>query len=86
MSDGGKGSKPRPLSVSNDEYANRWDAIFGRDQKAKQEEALDALSKANQELGLYDDAYEFEDKITRNNAETQQVQNFELDSSGKSLL
>ena len=31
MSDGGKGSKPRPFSVSNEEYANRWDAIFGRD-------------------------------------------------------
>lgn len=60
MSDGGKGSSPRPLSVTNEEYANRWDAIFGRDQlseKAKQECALD----------------EFEDKITRNNEETQQV-------------
>lgn len=33
MSDGGKGSKPRPFSVSNEEYANRWDAIFGRDLK-----------------------------------------------------
>jgi len=31
MSDGGKGSKPRPLSVANEEYAARWDAIFGRD-------------------------------------------------------
>jgi hypothetical protein len=31
MSDGGKGSAPRPLSVSNEEYAKRWDAIFGRD-------------------------------------------------------
>jgi hypothetical protein len=31
MSDGGKGSKPRPLSVSQREYENRWDAIFGRD-------------------------------------------------------
>ena len=31
MSDGGKGSKPRPLSVSEAEYASRWDAIFGRD-------------------------------------------------------
>jgi hypothetical protein len=29
MSDGGKGSKPRPFNVSNEEYANRWDAIFG---------------------------------------------------------
>jgi hypothetical protein len=31
MSDGGKGSKPRPFSVSNADYAARWDAIFGRD-------------------------------------------------------
>lgn len=32
MSDGGKGSKARPLSVSQVDYAARWDAIFGRDQ------------------------------------------------------
>lgn len=31
MSDGGKGSAPRPFSVSNEEYAKRWDAIFARD-------------------------------------------------------
>ena len=31
MSDGGKGSSPRPFSVSNEEYATRWDMIFGRD-------------------------------------------------------
>ena len=31
MSDGGKGSKPRPFSVANEEYATRWDAIFNRD-------------------------------------------------------
>ena len=31
MSDGGKGSSPRPFSVSNEEYANRWDAIFAKD-------------------------------------------------------
>lgn len=31
MSDGGKGSAPRPFSVSQEEYANRWDAIFSRD-------------------------------------------------------
>lgn len=29
--DGGKGSSPRPFSVSNAEYASRWDAIFGKD-------------------------------------------------------
>lgn len=27
----GKGSAPRPFSVSNEEYNTRWDAIFGRD-------------------------------------------------------
>lgn len=27
----GKGSKPRPFSVSQDEYDKRWDAIFCRD-------------------------------------------------------
>lgn len=31
MSDGGKGSTPRPKSVSQAEWENRWDAIFGRD-------------------------------------------------------
>jgi hypothetical protein len=60
MSDGGKGSKPRPLSVSDQEYANRWDAIFNRDSET--------------------------DKTTRNNQETQEVQNFEVDNSGKNLL
>ena len=33
MGDGGKGSKPRPYSVSQAEYDSRWDAIFGRDLK-----------------------------------------------------
>ena len=35
-----KGSKPRPFSVSNEEYANRWDAIFGRDVKKDKDELL----------------------------------------------
>lgn len=61
MSDGGKGSAPRPFSVSNEEYANRWDAIFGRDkmseitEKAKRERALDEMVRVSQELGLYDE-------------------------------
>lgn len=40
MSDGGKGSKPRPFSVSHEEWASRWDAIFQRDLKeeTKQED------------------------------------------------
>ncbi len=33
----GKGSIPRPFNVTNEEYANRWDAIFGRDNEKKNE-------------------------------------------------
>jgi hypothetical protein len=31
MAEAGKGSKPRPFSVSHEEWSTRWDAIFGRD-------------------------------------------------------
>lgn len=48
MSDGGKGSKPRPFSVSQKEYDSRWDAIFGRD--LKEEKTID-----DQVLETYND-------------------------------
>jgi len=32
-----KGSTGRPFSVTNEEYANRWDVIFGRDNEKKNE-------------------------------------------------
>lgn len=35
MSDGGKGSKPRPFSVSQDEYNERWNAIFRNENVSK---------------------------------------------------
>lgn len=53
MSDGGKGSSPRPFCVSQEEYDTRWDTIFGRDLKKSVPET--------------------EDKVTRNNEETQEV-------------
>jgi hypothetical protein len=31
QAEAGKGSRPRPFSVTQEEYANRWDAIFRRD-------------------------------------------------------
>jgi hypothetical protein len=31
MSDGGKGSKPRPFNITQEEYDARWDFIFQRD-------------------------------------------------------
>jgi len=48
MSDGGKGSTPRPLSVSNEEYASRWDAIFGRELRENQK-VLTEVPEYNQD-------------------------------------
>jgi hypothetical protein len=42
MSDGGKGSKPRPFSVSQEEYDKRWDTIFQRD-LPKEEEKVEEV-------------------------------------------
>ena len=39
----GKGSTPRKFSVTNEEYANRWNAIFGKDnEKENKEKALES--------------------------------------------
>ncbi len=44
-SDGGKGSSPRPFSVSQAEYDARWDAIFGRDLKEEEEQQEEVLEE-----------------------------------------
>lgn len=38
MSDGGKGSRPRPFSVSQEEFDNRWENIFGKKNKSEEKE------------------------------------------------
>lgn len=43
----GKGCKPRPFSVSQQEYDNRWDAIFGRDKQKNDEKVNDEGSSNN---------------------------------------
>jgi len=35
----GKGSAPRPFSVTQEDYNNRWDIIFSRDKLSKEIEA-----------------------------------------------
>ena len=55
MSDGGKGSSPRPFGVSYEEYSKNWDNIFRKKEENVQSEE--------------------EDKVTRNNEETQYVKN-----------
>ena len=47
MSDGGKGSKARPYSVSKQEFDNRWDNIF---KKTPQE--IDDAKAENDEFKL----------------------------------
>lgn len=44
---GGKGSAPRPYSVTQEEYDKRWDAIFGRDET--EEDDLDEDNELDDE-------------------------------------
>jgi len=43
MNQGGKGDKPRPFSVTQEEYDNRWNLIFQRDQKTEKEKFDDKV-------------------------------------------
>lgn len=45
MSDGGKGSKPRPFSVAQEEYENRWNAIFQRDVVEESETTVEVVEE-----------------------------------------
>lgn len=45
MSDGGKGSSPRPYSVDQKTFDNNWDRIFNRSKKTQQERFDDAVVK-----------------------------------------
>ena len=40
MSDGGKGSRQRPLSVDPKIFENNWDLIFGKNKKDKSDKIL----------------------------------------------
>lgn len=70
MSDGGKGSKPRPLSITQQEYDSRWDAIFGKDEP---NDFQDILSTEDCMLECFEKRREREERETRNNLETQQA-------------
>ena len=43
MSTGGKGSRPRPFSVSQKEFDNRWDAIFKKEKDTTSKEFDDKV-------------------------------------------
>ena len=71
MSDGGKGSSPRPFSVDQKTFDSNWDAIFGKKKKEKTfeqdaEEMADAFNEIfADELANYeqDDGPLTEDQI-----------------------
>lgn len=68
MSDGGKGSNPRPFSVDQQTYASNWEAIFGKktpkeiDDAKAEDEAFAQLQK--QKLGP--DEYDGPNRNTSN--------------------
>lgn len=49
MSDGGKGSKARPIEVDAETYANNWDRIFKKNPKKDEESAIMDDSQNNKE-------------------------------------
>jgi hypothetical protein len=54
MSDGGKGSSPRPFTIGKEEYDNRWELTFGKktpkevDDSKLEDEAFDYIQKTNE--------------------------------------
>jgi hypothetical protein len=52
MSDGGKGSKPRPLSVSQEEFGDRFDTIFGKKKKTDAEKFDEKVVMKNEYFDL----------------------------------
>jgi len=58
----GKGSSPRPFSVSRDKFTENWDRIFNKKPESKQsadtelrKQALDELVAEAQRMGMYDE-------------------------------
>ena len=45
----GKGSSPRPFSVSQDEYNKRWDAIFSRDLEEEPQDLSEDTERSEEE-------------------------------------
>ena len=41
MSDGGKGHTQRPRTIADDEWATRWNAIFGKDSVEDYKQSVD---------------------------------------------
>ena len=49
-SDGGKGSTQRPRSIADEEWANRWDAIFHKDKPEQTKKDDDGLHMGHRNI------------------------------------
>lgn len=49
MSDGGKGSKPRPFSVDQKTFDTNWEAIFGEKNKFEENSSNDRITDHSNE-------------------------------------
>lgn len=54
MNEGGKGDKPRPYSVSLEEFDNRWETIFGKKKKTEEQ-------KFDEQVIMKDEFYDLEE-------------------------
>jgi hypothetical protein len=57
MSDGGKGSRARPFSVSKNEFDNSWDNIFNKNKKSDAE-------KFDEKVVMKDEYFDYEDDVS----------------------
>ena len=62
MSDGGKGHTQRPRTIADEEWATRWNAIFGKDsvEDYKQSENINKYRQNDKDKG--DDLLRHRDK------------------------
>ena len=62
MSDGGKGHTQRPRTIADEEWATRWNAIFGKDsvEDHKQSEDINKYRQNDKDKG--DDLLRHRDK------------------------
>ena len=64
VSDGGKGSRPRPYSVDPDTFDSNWDMIFNRRRKSDSEKFEQAiLADEYYDLDSPDDQEQNQDQI-----------------------
>ena len=60
MSDGGKGSSPRPFAVDQDTFSKNWETIFKK-KKSDEEYEKSILKNEYQDILSTEDCFDFSD-------------------------